>query len=269
VHEDPIELQDSWQAVKANVGLIALVAIALTVGTVIVSLLVPPRYEAQATLVLSGSAASGAAEDVGRRLATLQSLATTQPVLQRAATNTPGFTAQQLRDHVTAEASNAASIITITASAPAAPRAAAMANAVARGLIDQLTDVAVGDARQAASRLRDQLRRVSGAAERSLLRQRLAGLAVTQADPPTELSLAAPAPVPARPVSPRPLRNGVIAVFAGVFVGVLLALLRQRLRATQPARRDLTGSQRTAAYGYAGTGRPVPEPSPKSEPPPA
>jgi capsular exopolysaccharide synthesis family protein len=63
---------------------------------------------------------------------------------------------------------------------------------------------------------------------------------VTEASAGQELQIAAAARPPTSPSSPRPVRNAVLAFFAAIFIGVLIALARDQLVPRVGGPRDLT-----------------------------
>jgi hypothetical protein len=61
------------------------------------------------------------------------------------------------------------------------------------------------------------------------LRERISQLSVAEGSAGSDLQLVSNAEVPSAPDSPRPLRNGVLALFGALFLGVLIALGRDQL----------------------------------------
>jgi capsular polysaccharide biosynthesis protein len=208
--EDPIELQKHWDAIRTTFPRVVRFAVALALGTFIVSLLLPRWYAASATLFVENATEIGTEEDVLRTLATLQALATTEPVLDRAAKAAPALTTDELRDRISAKPSDTANILRITARSRSAREAAAMANGVARGFPAQLHADAVAQAREDVRALIEEIRRGGDPADPTL-RRRLSRVMVSRASAPATLRLVEAARPPPKPSFPKPFQNGLIA----------------------------------------------------------
>jgi capsular exopolysaccharide synthesis family protein len=71
------------------------------------------------------------------------------------------------------------------------------------------------------------------------IRDRLSALVISEANIGTELQLVEPAAPPEDSVSPRPVRNTLIALFVGVFLAILLILAREQLSPRLSSAREL------------------------------
>lgn len=143
----------------------------------------------------------------------------------------------------TARAVGASDVISVSVRSPDPARAAVVANAYATSYIEHRRKLAVDDVlaatRQVESKigeLRQQIDAAAGGAQKESLvasqgvfKQKLDQLQVDGALKQGGAQLVTPATAPSSPVSPRPLRTGIVALLFGVVIGVGLALLRELL----------------------------------------
>jgi Mrp family chromosome partitioning ATPase len=234
-------------ALRRGSWLMVLIVVPLTATVLVLSLVLPKTYTATASLVLDerrGVLDTGNGETSVRRLATTQRLLTSRDVLERAAEELPGETADTLEDKVEVTAEDAADIIRIQASDSTAEGAAAIANGMARTF---LAGERAAQARtDAATRreLEDLLGRLeasgASAAEIRTVRDRLAELSVSGIGEGGELRLAEAARPPESAAAPRPLQSTIFALFASIFIAVLVALGRDLVSPRLTGPRQLT-----------------------------
>ncbi len=93
---------------------------------------------------------------------------------------------------------------------------------------------ATGSDAQASTARRDAL-----VSQRSVFRQRLDELQFQAAVSTGEARLVSPAPLPESPLSPKPIRSGVLAAVAGLLVGLVLAAVREHLDDSIKTRADV------------------------------
>lgn len=236
VAEEPIELRRNLDALRRARLFIVLLVAAVTVTAVVVSLLLPKTYRATATIVLQEDLSPFGSADVNaviRQLATIERLLRTPDVLAEAAQEVPGESRTSLEDKVTSSVDSNANIIRVAAVDDTAQGAADIANAVARTFLEEQAAVERRQLADASTRLEQELTRLQarggGADEISALRERIIELNVSQVSAGSDLQLAQAAEPPSDPYTPRPLRNGVLAFFGGLFLAVLIALGRDRL----------------------------------------
>ena len=216
-----------WLAVVLIVGLAVGVAIVYAVTT-------PNRYEAKAEVLvnpLTGEedvfAGINVLRDpntspliVGR---TLKSPQLTSAVIQRLSLRT---TPRELLKDVDITPIQQSSVVVIAARAGDPTVAARIANAFAQVLLQQRTAAFQSDVRGAIDRLRAQL--ATGKLTRGetvAIQERLAELqALAGAGDPT-LSILSPALSSGEPIWPRPLLSVVVALFAGLVLGIAAVLL--------------------------------------------
>ena len=148
-----------------------------------------------------------------------------------------------LATHVTAAPLTGSNVIGITARAGTATDAATIANAVSRAVVDQNASDAQGRMQATVQYLTSELAQVSAAitaaagrpdaiatlrSEYDTTYTNLENARLAQSHAADALSVLQPAQAPARPVSPDPARDALIAMVAGLSVAVLAALLLER-----------------------------------------
>lgn len=245
--------------------IIVIVCTALGAGAAfLVSINLDSLYEAQATLIV-GQRLSGASPDynqllVSQRLsATYASLATTRPNLavvieKLGLTETPGELARSVR----ADTALDSTLLTITAQSSDPSTAAMIANGLAMQLIDAVPelqgqqselqasiDAALRSTREQIDTTQREIDDLAGVDERTpeqevrltaldarlvTLRATFASLvASTSGFDTAQLTLVEPAVPPTTPISPRTLLNVLIGALLGLFAGIALVLVRERL----------------------------------------
>jgi capsular polysaccharide biosynthesis protein len=245
--ETPVDLKRVTGALRESRRLVAAIVVLVTGAVLVVSLLSPARYRTDARI--ADDPASGEAADIAtadRQLATSRALVTAPTVLARAAERVPGETADSLAAKVSASVGADTSILDVAATDGNPERAAQIANAVANTFLAERATVE----REVVARARERLQREIAGERRAkapqatldALNQRLSELAVSEVLAGSNLRLVQPAAVPEEPYAPRPVRSAVIAFFAALFVGVLIALARDRLRASPPDARTLAAA---------------------------
>lgn len=246
--EDPVEVGRYFEALRRS-RLLMLAIVALVTGAVAaISLALPKNYESTANIVINNTVAvAGSTETVQRELATIATLATTMPVLQEAAKAVPGETSAALEKHVSSSVDQNANIIHINVSSRSAKHAAALAFAIAQAFLSQRTTAQRAGATAALAALDREIEslRASGAtsptaaAQLSALQTRAGQLESARASSGSQLQLVQPPTVPGSATSPRPFRNAVIALFAALFLAVLVALGREQLTPRVTNQREL------------------------------
>jgi Mrp family chromosome partitioning ATPase len=229
--EEPVDVPRYLAALKRAWLLIALLIVLMTVTVLVLSLALSESYRATATIVLDDRAGTLEATDVEtvrRRLATVQALLTTRPVLEQVAKRLPDESAATLEDKVESSVDEDANIIDVDATDGDPNGAAAIANAVARSFLKMQETAERERFARARAALQAALDRVGGSASRrdeaQVIQARLNELSLSEASAGTELQLAQSAQPPSTPDSPRPVRNTIFAFFASAFIAVLAAL---------------------------------------------
>ena len=244
--EQPIEMRRHLDALRrARVPILAFVTV-VTATVVALSMLLPDTYKATATIVLEQPLSpfgSTDVETVQRRLQTIEQLLGTTQVLDTAAALVPGETRHSLEGDVSSTVDDGANIIRISATDGDPERAAAKANAVADTFLKAQESAERRRLNEAGRQLTQELQRLrnsgAGSEEIQAVRERISELTVSEAGVGSELELAQAAQPPAAPYSPRPVRNGILALFASLFLGVLVALARDLLVPRAAGAREL------------------------------
>lgn len=231
-------------AIRRDLPLIAAITVALTIAAFAVSLVLPKVYSSAAQVGFDlNTTTSGDAVAQERKINTEVELVTTRPVVTAAAQALveDGITVDPdtLRDSVEAEPVFGKNVLRIVAVADQPDIAAAYANAVA----DEYAESRNGAQRSGiSSQIRDvnaQIERAETSDQKRELESFRQQLLTERATIVDQVQLATPADVPGGPDSPKPVRNAVLAAFVGIFLGVLVALLRDQLRPRFGSARDL------------------------------
>jgi succinoglycan biosynthesis transport protein ExoP len=235
---------------------IVLVSVALFLGAAaIASVILPRTYQASATLYLDTVLGTASQQD-------FIVLATTRPVLSEACA-LPGVSCSakeigdpetELSKRVAVNIVQGSSLLSINATAPTADGAAALANAVAQAMIDDNRAEVLRTFKPSEDALNTEATRLTvamnneqngvtaggpaAAAHQALLTElanqytavqsRLQDLSVQKEKLLGVPTIIERASAPSKPVIPDPLRYLLAALVAGLLVGVLAALLRER-----------------------------------------
>jgi len=245
--EEQIELRRHLDALRRGRWLILGIVVVLTAATALVSTGLPKRYEATATIVKQVSTdplADANVDALTRELATIDQLLVTDETLAAAARKVPGESVATLKDRVRSHVDPTANLIFVTATASTPRASAAIANAVAGSFVTAQADIERRQLEAARAGLQEELSRVrdqnGSSAQADALQQRLSQLGVSLAAAGTDLRVAERATSPDSPASPKPLRNSVLALFVGLFVGVLVVLARDQLVPRVGSARELS-----------------------------
>jgi succinoglycan biosynthesis transport protein ExoP len=225
--------------------------VVLAVGIAIIySATTPKRYEAQAEVLVNPITGS---EDVfaginvlrdpdtgplivGR---TLKSPLVTDAVIKQLSLRT---TPNKLLNDVDIRPIQQSSVVAIAARAGDPDDAARIANAFALVLIQQRTDAFQTDVRASIDRLRSQL---TGAkvtrGEAVAIQERLAQLQALEGGQDPTLSVLSPAVPPEEAIWPRPILSIVVALFAGLLLGVGAVLLIELVEPRIATESELVG----------------------------
>lgn len=256
--ESRIDARRYLAAIRRSRGLIVAIVVAVTVVVVAISLLLPKTYQAETTLVLDVSDPVFGVSDtetVVRQLQTLNAQVDSLPVRAAAAEELGLTNGDDLEGKVDSSVDPEANLITISATDRDPEDAARIANTVANTFIDL-------DSEQQRDRLRTQLRQATAQlaqaapGEAQALEDQIGSLRAQISSQATELTVIEEAEVPDSPHSPKPVRNGILAFFAALFLGLIIALVRDQLRPGIASARELsrmTGLPILAALPYVGT----------------
>jgi capsular exopolysaccharide synthesis family protein len=241
-----MELRRHLDALRRSRTLVVALVVVMTALALAVSLLLPKKYTASATIVFDPTANAVTttldATSEQRQLATISALITTPHVLD-GVSSAVGVPERKLEKQVAASVDTSANLIKVTATASTARRAAQIANAAVSAFVDEQRREDLRQLAVARAKILDQLSTVQArgsSVEAQALQQRLSDIGVSQASAGEELQVAAAARPPASASSPRPIRNAVLAFFAAIFIGVLVALGRDQLVPRVGGPRELT-----------------------------
>jgi len=235
--EERVDFRHYLGAIQRSRWLIAGIVLITVAVVLVVSLLLPKTYDATATVVLQEVAAEGKPSDavsVQRRLATIVTVASGAPVRDRAAEASEGESADSIATKTEVTVDPEANVIYITVSDGDPGGAAEIANAVADSLLAVQRELEEQRLSAARDRLIGQIAELEGLgtpdaeAQIQALREELSQLIVRGELSGFELQIAEPAVAPGGAATPRPFRNTILALFASLFLGILIALLRDQ-----------------------------------------
>src|SRR3954451_7690695 len=246
--EEPLELRRHWRTIRSNWPLILAVVVPITLLVLVLSLVLPRTYTAQARIVLEDTPGlqTDSVDATQRQLSTLQTLLTSRAVLTRAAGRLKGEDADSLTDKVSASVDPNANFINVIGKDNHPGQAAAIANSVAAAFLSKRRETDRLRLARSRTALLEALRRLEGspgvdsAIERQALQERLSEVNTSQATAGSALQVAQLARPPASPSSPKPVRNTIFALAAGLFLGVLAALARGQLAPKIDSARELS-----------------------------
>lgn len=202
------------------------------------SLLQADRYRSVARILYTDPGPAAGAiggGDPTRAVDTFVRLTTTDDVLQPLVSELDVASTDEIREDVEVTATANANILTVTADASTAPAAAELANAVASGLITWREKNRQEQFAARIASLEQQLNALAGktspseSAAASDLRTQIAEARAQRDAPDPELTLVNAAAEPKTAFSPKPVRDGVIGLLAGLFLGLGLGAMRERL----------------------------------------
>ena len=246
-------LRDYLQILRRRKGVILLVALVVSVPTLVLALLQTPIYAGNAELLLQPKTNeslfdpfSGVRSDPVREIQNEIRILESQPV--RAAVREMLGSAPE----ISAAPIGQTDLIRVTATNADPQRAATIANSYARAYIDYrrrqaVEDVLAGSA-EVQSKIADLQRQIDQAPTpqkesliqaQGLFRQKLDELQVDGALKRGGAQLVTPAVAETSPVAPRPIRSGALALGLGLVLGLCLALLIDHLDDSVKSKDDL------------------------------
>ena len=188
-----MEMSDFLQIVKRQWIVIAIITLLAVVAALVFSFVQKPVYEARATCVVSpttsGASEYAAVQVISTLLHTINEIAVSSPVLEGAAQRLgAAVDLNQLKQDVASQVITDTQIIAISVRDEKPVKAMNKANAVAVSLVDYVN-------------------KMTG--EKSSYK-------IEQLEPAT---------APKSPVSPRPVKNGIIAFILGLILGTITAIV--------------------------------------------
>ena len=242
-----IDVRRYLSALRRSRLLMALIVLAITGAVLFLSLTLPKTYEATAQIVLDPSSdplAPADAESTQRQLATIDALINGSEVQDQAADQVPGETSDSIGNALDSAVDPEANLVNISASDGDPNVAADIANAVATTFLDVQRKLEQERLAGAEEELRSEIERVEARpdaeAQATALRERLNSIQVQRSTAGSDLQLAETAEPPSSPASPKPFRNLVLALFASIFIAVLVALARDQLSPRMSSPREMS-----------------------------
>jgi tyrosine-protein kinase len=240
-----IDLGGTIAVLRRRAGLIALCVVIATVAALGISLLQEKQYSASASLLfrnpgfaesLFGNSVTTSATDPTREAATNEKLVGLKIVAKRTSEHLKGLTPEEVSEMVSVSASGEADIVSVTATSSKPEQAKFVANTFAHQFIAFRAEAdrsTLLDAKRLAEEEYSRLTPEQQAGPRGVAltsgAEKLSILASLQTG---NSELVQPAELPTSPSSPRPLRNGIVAAFIGLLLGIGLAFLFERLNRT-------------------------------------
>lgn len=232
-------------AIRRDLPLIGAIALGLTVFAVALSMVLPKTYSATATVGFDlNQATAGDAVAQERNIETQKLLVTQALVLTDAAQDLDKqgikVDPETLRVATVAEPVFGANLLDITSIDEDAARSAAYANAIAQAYVDYKQGLQDSALKSRIAALERAIENADSDQTKDALQAQVDDLYAQLANQVDQVTFARSAVVPGAPESPKPLRNGVLALFVGLFLGVLIALLRDQLRPRFSSQRELS-----------------------------
>src|SRR4051812_18828018 len=222
--EPTVDVRRYLGALQRNRALIGVTVAGITLVVLVLSLILPKKYEATARIVLDPDTSLFSTPDATstqRELATIQKLVTSPDVESAAAEKVGDETQDSIDSKIDSSVSQTANLINVSATDSDPDKAAEIANAVAVSFLDTQRSLARERLDAAIATVQSAIAQLEGTPNSSeqiaALQQRLSDLNVQRAGAGSDLHLAETAEVPTTPASPRPVRNTILALFAALF----------------------------------------------------
>ncbi|MDQ3679161.1 MAG: polysaccharide biosynthesis tyrosine autokinase [Actinomycetota bacterium] len=248
-----LELRDYLRVFRRRRGTIALSCLVVVAAALVSSYLQRPVYEGTAEILLQKRSTeslfdpqSGQLRDPNRAVQTEIQVLKSRPVREEVIRRLGAA------PKVSTASVGQTDVIQVKAQSTDREQAAAIANAYATAYIDFRRKQAVDDVLGASteiqrkvSQLQSQIDATQGSstqaleAQKALFNQKLDQLQVDAALKTGGAQLVTPAAAPDSPISPTPIRSGVLALFVGFLFGVGIAFLLERLDESIKGKEDL------------------------------
>jgi Mrp family chromosome partitioning ATPase/capsular polysaccharide biosynthesis protein len=257
-----------WIILTKQWRLVVICFVIVGLGTFVVSKLMTPVYQSTAIVQVEiHSSQNNNSADYNSLLASDQlvqteaQLAVSQPVLQEVVSHYPGMTVEYLLSNTTASPQASTQLFGISVLDPNPARAAALANAIATALINQQAQVIQQENNQSQQQMQQELSNTQkqiDAINSQIIALKAAGdnpgkvaslqvqlsglqshydqwqsalaqLELAEAQNGNFLRIAQPAQPSLKPARPNVLLNTAVGFLAGLFLGILLAVLYEQL----------------------------------------
>jgi tyrosine-protein kinase len=273
-------IREYWALLRPRAWIIVVITLVSVGAATAYSMKVEPTYVARAEMLVNPlpTTAPGTvpAASLTSLMKTEASIATSVPVAKEAAENDSiDIRADELIDRVTATPTADTEILVIEATGRSGTQARRIANAIAEAYLDfrrqavldrlltasEAVEDQIDEIEQSIEETNEQLAESDDEAETATLSGRVTALQgqieflrekLVESTPVGTLDVGQvikPAETPAQPQSPQPLRNGLLALVAGLFAGIGIALLEERLGDKLRGRADLESYARAPVLG--------------------
>lgn len=240
--DDRSGLRNAVRVFKRRRLMIIACVLLVPVAAVVSALLSDKEYSATTAVLfrdpafdqkLFDSSYLPASRDPAREAATNVRLASLEQVARVVASTMPGETADSVQSKVEVQAEGQSDIVNIVATDTVPRRAADLANSWATTFIAVRRDADRAKIRQAQQVVDRQIRELPAADRRGAqgrdLTERANQLEVLASLQTGNAEIAERAQVPTSPSAPRPVRSGVLGVFGGIVLALLLVMVIERL----------------------------------------
>jgi non-specific protein-tyrosine kinase len=259
---EEMDLRRTLASLRRQWHLIVGVTVVLGVVAFTASAIQHRSYTSASTLLYQPTASltsQAGSQDPTRIVTTLAVIPTTSKVLAPAA-KALGVPEDVVRARIHVASDSTTNLITIVGTGPTAAVAKATTDAVASEFVAWRTESEKRSLESLVQTLTDTLA-TTPIAQAGDVRLQLAQAKAALANVSGDVSIVEPAALPTAAASPKPLRNLIIGLMAGLFLGVVIALIRDRFD-----RHLLSVSDTETAYGLALVGAvPVHEPAARGD----
>jgi capsular exopolysaccharide synthesis family protein len=273
-------IREYWALLRPRAWIIVVITLVSVGAATAYSMKVEPTYVARAEMLVNplptATVGTVPATSFTSLMKTEASIATSVPVAKEAAENASiDVKADELIDRVTATPTTDTEILVIEATGRSGTQARRIANAIAEAYLDfrrqavvdrmltasEAVEDQIDEIEQSIEETNEQLAESVDEAETATLSGRVSALQgqitflrekLVESTPVGTLDVGQvirPAETPEQPESPQPLRNGLLALGAGLFAGIGIALLEERLGDKLRGRADLQSCARAPVLG--------------------
>lgn len=237
-------LRDLLAVLRQRLPIVLIAAVLVPAAAIAFSVRQPKQYRATAQLLfrdtefdqkLFGGSILGPSRDPNREAATNVKLVSLEVIAARAATAVSdlGLTSEALRRKIQVVPQGQSDVVAVTATDRNPAIAARLANAVAREYIGFRRDADRSKITEAITLVRNRLKALTptarAASEGESVNQRISQLEILASLQTGNAELVQRALAPDAPFSPRPVRDAILGLVAGVLLGLGLAMLVHRL----------------------------------------
>jgi Mrp family chromosome partitioning ATPase/capsular polysaccharide biosynthesis protein len=228
------DIREFLTLLRRHALLITAVALVTAGATFAVSVRQQKVYSGSTMLLYTPSTSTGTDVDPTRTISTIVGISTSNSVLAPIATRFH-LSLPQLKNDVSVTGDSTANLVKIAAKSPSPAVSATLTNAIAAALIDYRATHLKNLLDAQITFLQQQLQTFAGKTDPSAVaaasdvRTQLVEAQSQLATATSDLSVLTPAVVPTSPSAPHPMRDAVIGLLVGLVLGIMLAVVRDRL----------------------------------------